>query len=220
MEADGTKARTVASSPYFHWRQRVPPDESGAAAAALRELAETLEHDGWKPAGRGEEWFAVRFERELVLDGVGSMTDDESTVIRRSEAMAIRADQARVILLCERLVDATAAGATEWSGEGDDHFRWERAEGTVSIGARDRDGQPPYELVVFSGNGERVEELASALVDDDRPAEWNEPLAELYRVARRSALHADEIIAALMQSLPPSASEEPTAAAPAAERPE
>jgi ankyrin repeat protein len=131
--------------------------------------------------------------------------------------MAVRADRARLILLCERLTDATAAGTTEWRGQGDDHFRWERAEGAVSIGARDRDGQPPYELAVFNPGGERVEEVASALVDDDRPAEWNEPLAELYRVARRSALHADEIIESLMQALPPSATEAPTAIAPAAD---
>jgi hypothetical protein len=116
--------------------------------------------------------------------------------------MAIRADHARLIVLCERLADATLAGATEWRGEGDDHYLWEREEGTVSIGARDRDGQPPYELAVFNSGGEKVEELASALVDDDRPAEWNEPLAELYRVARRSALHADEIIDALLNALP------------------
>lgn len=116
--------------------------------------------------------------------------------------MAIRADHARVIVLCDRLADATLAGDTDWRGGGDDHYLWEPEEGTVSIGARDRDGQPPYELAIFNSGGEKVEELASALVDDDRPAEWNEPLAELYRVARRSALHADEIIEALMNALP------------------
>jgi ankyrin repeat protein len=115
--------------------------------------------------------------------------------------MALRTDHARLIVFCDRLAHATISGVTEWRGEGDDHYKWERAEGSVSIGARDRDGQPPYELAVFNGSGEKVEELASALVDDD-PAEWNEPLAELYRVARRSALHADEIIEALMGTLP------------------
>jgi hypothetical protein len=121
--------------------------------------------------------------------------------------MAIRADHARLIVLCERLADATWARAIEWRGEGDDHYRWERDEGTVSIGARDRDGQPPYELAVLNSDGEKVEELASALVDDDRPAEWNEPLAELYGMARRSALHADEIIEALINALPAGAGE-------------
>jgi hypothetical protein len=122
-------------------------------------------------------------------------------VIRRENAMTLRTDHARLIVFCDRLAHATLSGAAEWRGEGDDHYEWERAEGSVAIGARDRDGQPPYELAVFNGGGEKVEELVSALVDDE-PAEWNEPLAELYRVARRSALHADEIIDALMNSLP------------------
>lgn len=126
--------------------------------------------------------------------------------------MAIRTDHARVIALCERLADATVAGATEWQAAGDDHFTWTRAEGRVSIGARDRDGQPPYEIAIFNTDGERVEELASALADDESPADWNAPIAELYRVARRSALRADEIIDALMSALPMSH------ASPAAER--
>ena len=116
--------------------------------------------------------------------------------------MALSAGDARLIVLSERLADATLDGAEEWSGEGDDHYLWEREEGSVSIGARDRDGQAPFELAVFNSEGEKVEEIESSLDVDDRPAEWNEPLAELYRVARRSALHADEIIEALMNVLP------------------
>jgi hypothetical protein len=109
---------------------------------------------------------------------------------------------ARVIVLCERLAAATLGREADWAADGEDHFRWGREEGSVTIGARDRDGQPPYELAIFNGEGEKVEELTSALVDEDRPADWNEPLAELYRVARRSALHADDIIDALISSLP------------------
>ena len=116
--------------------------------------------------------------------------------------MAIRSDHARLIALCERLSDATLAGTAKWRGEGEDHYIWEREEGAVAVEARDRDGQPPYQLIVFNGNRDKVEELASALVDDDQPAAWNQPLAELYRVARRSALNADEIIDALMAALP------------------
>ncbi|MDF2752888.1 MAG: hypothetical protein K0S82_1271 [Gaiellaceae bacterium] len=116
--------------------------------------------------------------------------------------MAIKADHARLIALCERLADATLAGAAEWRDESHDNFLWTRTEGKVSIGARDRDGQPPYELAIFNPEGEKVEELASALAEDDSPAAWNAPLAELYRVARRSALRADEIIDALLNALP------------------
>ena len=118
--------------------------------------------------------------------------------------MAIRADHARVIALCERLADATLRGATEWQHAVDDHFTWTRAEGRVVIGARDGDGQPPYEIAIFNPDGEKVEELASALADDESPADWNAPIAELYRAARRSALRADEIIEALMSALPTS----------------
>ena len=114
----------------------------------------------------------------------------------------LRPDHARLITLCERLAETTLAGATEWRN-GDDHFLWTSTEGSVSVGARDRDGQPPYELWIFNAAGSKVEELGSALAEDDTPAAWNAPLAELYRVARRSALHADEIIEALMSALPP-----------------
>ena len=112
--------------------------------------------------------------------------------------------RANVVMLCQRLTAATVAKTVEWRADGDDRYAWERDEGSVAIGARDRDGQPPYELAISNREGQKVEELASALVDDDLPADWNAPLAELYRVARRSALRADELIDSLMAALPPS----------------
>jgi hypothetical protein len=121
---------------------------------------------------------------------------------QKGEGMAIRLDHARLIVLCEHLSEATLAGHAEWRGEGEDHYIWERPEGAVAVDARDRDGEPPYQLTVLNPNQEKVEELTSALVDDDQPAAWNDPLAELYRVARRSALHADDIIEALIEALP------------------
>jgi hypothetical protein len=116
--------------------------------------------------------------------------------------MAIAVNHARLIALCDRLAEATLAGGVDWRREDQDTYIWERKEGAVSIGARDRDGQPPYELAVFNSGGLKVEEIASALLENDLPADWNAPLAELYRIARRSALHADEIIEALMNALP------------------
>ena len=115
--------------------------------------------------------------------------------------MAITAPSDRLIELCTRLADATRAGSIEWRREGEDEYVWERPEGAVAIAARDRDGQPPYELAIFNGSHEQVDELESALVDDDQPAPWNGPLAELYRVARRSALRADDIIEALFAAI-------------------
>lgn len=116
--------------------------------------------------------------------------------------MATEAPSDRLIELCTRLAGATGAGAVEWRREGEDEYVWERPEGIVAIAARDRDGQPPYELAIYNGSHEQVEELESALVDDDQPAPWNGPLAELYRLARRSALRADDIIEALVAAIP------------------
>ena len=110
--------------------------------------------------------------------------------------------EAPIILLCERLAVATLGRDAEWRTDDDERYVWNHEEGSVSIGARDRDGQPPYELSIFNAHGKEVEELVSALVDEDRPAPWNDALAELYRAARRSALHADDVIEALIAALP------------------
>jgi hypothetical protein len=107
-----------------------------------------------------------------------------------------------LVVLCERLADATRTRAAEWNREGEDTFVWTGGPGSVSIGSRDKDGEPPYQLVVANASGEKLDELTSQLVEDDRPAEWNEPLAHLYRAARRSALRADDVIQALIEALP------------------
>ena len=118
--------------------------------------------------------------------------------------MRVSADEnRRVVLLCERLLEATRARSAEWNRESEDLFVWAGGRGSVSIGSRDKDGEPPYELVVVNSDGERLEELTSELLADDEPAPWNEPLAGLYRAARRSALKADEIVEALIDALPP-----------------
>jgi hypothetical protein len=70
----------------------------------------------------------------------------------------------------------------------------------VSVASRDRDGEPPYELAVYNTRDEKVDELSSDLVGDE-PAPWNEALTDLYRAARRNALHADEIVEALIGAL-------------------
>jgi ankyrin repeat protein len=117
--------------------------------------------------------------------------------------MAVETDKARVVVLCGRLVEATRAGYVEWQREEEeDTFVWQAEQATVSIGSRDKDGEPPYQLVVANERGETLEELTSELVANDQPADWNEPLANLYRAAQRKALGADEIIEALIDSLP------------------
>jgi hypothetical protein len=120
--------------------------------------------------------------------------------IRRKRMSA--EENRRVVVLCERLAEATRARAAEWNRESEDTFVWTGGPGSVSIGSRDKDGEPPYQLVVANAGGEKLDELTSQLVADDRPAEWNQPLADLYRAARRSALRADDVIQALIEALP------------------
>jgi hypothetical protein len=108
----------------------------------------------------------------------------------------------RPIALCDALVSATYARDIEWRSDGDDKYRWDHERGSVSIGSRDKDAQPPYELSIFNPESTRVEDLSSTLLENDTPAPWNEALAELYRAARRSALHADDVIEALIGALP------------------
>lgn len=109
--------------------------------------------------------------------------------------------ESRLTTLGKGLAAATTAGSVKWHVREPDVYSWASAEGAVSVASRDRDAQPPYELVVYNPEGERVDELASELVGD-QPAPWNDTLATLYRAARRSALHADDIIDALISALP------------------
>jgi hypothetical protein len=111
-------------------------------------------------------------------------------------------DSTRLMSLCERLGAATFSRDADWRAEGDDSFFWERPEGAVSVTSQDHDGQPPYVLRIYTPERVAVDELASALAENDEPAAWNESLSSLYRLARRSALGADEIIDALMAALP------------------
>jgi hypothetical protein len=108
----------------------------------------------------------------------------------------------RLTTLVRELAAATAAGAAEWQASEPDVYSWRSAEGAVSVGSRDRDGDPPYELIVYNAADERVDELASELLDGDEPAPWNDALHELYRLARRSGLRADDVIEALIGALP------------------
>ena len=109
----------------------------------------------------------------------------------------------QIIVLCERLAASTGSNAVgDWEEDGDDRFLWRRAEGRVAIESQDRDGQPPYRLSVYRGDGALVDEVSSLLLEGDRPAPWNAALALLYRAARRNALHADELLDTLISLLP------------------
>ena len=111
-------------------------------------------------------------------------------------------EKQHVSMLAERLAAATSTGNARWDLREPDVYSWSSAKGAVSIASRDRDGDAPYEVTVYNSAEQKVDELTSELLAGDRPAPWNDALAELYRVARRSALRADEIIDALIDALP------------------
>jgi hypothetical protein len=69
VPTDAAADATVALSPYFRWRKSTPPPKTPAAAAALRALVGSLEHEGWRVVGRGEDWFAVRLAMDVIQEG-------------------------------------------------------------------------------------------------------------------------------------------------------
>jgi hypothetical protein len=109
---------------------------------------------------------------------------------------------ARHVELCQRLVGATMLGEVEWTAEEETAFVCARSSGTVGIRSRDRDGEPPYELVIFDPSGAKVETLLSDWSVEEEPAFWNEALADLYRAARRNALGVDKLLDDLLAELP------------------
>jgi hypothetical protein len=78
VATDAGAEDTVALSPYFRWHKSEPPPETPAAAAALRALVGSLEHEGWQVVGRGEDWFAVRLAAGRRVDRTGLADRSES----------------------------------------------------------------------------------------------------------------------------------------------
>jgi hypothetical protein len=115
---------------------------------------------------------------------------------------------ARLVELCERMAAATTARQLEWEAEEETGFVCRRRSGSVVIRSRDRDGEPPYELLIYDSKGTKVESLLSEWMTDAEPAFWNFAVAELYRAARRQALGVDKILDDLFAELPPAPSGE------------
>ena len=108
----------------------------------------------------------------------------------------------RLVELSERLRSATDDGRVEWALEDDTSFFWAGASGSVGVRSRDGDGEEPFELALYSAAKQKVETLTSEWSDQEEPAAWNDPLARLYRAARRQALGVDRILDDLLAELP------------------
>ena len=114
--------------------------------------------------------------------------------------------QTGLVELCERLAAATIDGQLEWeAGEGT-AFTCVRRSGTILVRSVNGDGEFPYELVILNTDGVKVEALVSEWSAEEEPAPWNGAVANLFRVARRQALHVDRLVADILADLPPTQS--------------
>lgn len=158
------------------------------------------------------------FETKAPEPRVGTSSDDDdpfdiagliagAPIIRsheqttREESTMEAGVHAPLIRLCTGLAEATGAGQVEWVAREETSFRYKSSSGGVDVRSRERDGEPPYELILFNSKKERVDTIFSEWSDDNVPAPWNEPLVDLYRAARRRALGVDKIIDDLLGEL-------------------
>lgn len=139
------------------------------------------------------------FDIASLIAGTPIMHSQEETT--REESTMEAGVHAPLIRLCTDLAEATGAGQVDWSAREETSFRYRSASGGVDVRSRERDGEPPYELVLFNSKKDKVDTLASEWSQDNEPAPWNEPLVDLYRSARRRALGVDKIIDDLLAEL-------------------
>jgi hypothetical protein len=110
--------------------------------------------------------------------------------------------QAQLVELCERLVTATIERQLEWEAGETTAFTCTRRSGTILVKSVDGSGEPPFELAIFNTDGVKVESVLSESAGEKWPASWNGAISNLYRAARRQALHADRLVADLLADLP------------------
>jgi hypothetical protein len=108
-----------------------------------------------------------------------------------------------LIEICRRLSAAAATGQLKWSAAQETVFLWTGKGGSISVRSRDGDGEEPYEVDIFNAAGQKVDTFSSEWVGKEQePAAWNDPMARLYRAARRQALGVDQILKDLLAELP------------------
>lgn len=114
--------------------------------------------------------------------------------------MSDSSSSARLMKLVEGLLAQTRDGARKWSEtEQDFVFECDTPRAAVRIESVDRDDGSPYRIVVLNSSGREVESLTSTARGLD-PLD-TDTFAELYQLAKRSALGADELIDDLFDEL-------------------
>jgi hypothetical protein len=73
--------------------------------------------------------------------------------------------------------------------------------GSVSIGAVDRDDAPPFRLSLFDKEGQIIDSLISEWGPDNLPAWWNEVLANVWNAARSQAFNVRSVISEFLADL-------------------
>lgn len=136
--------------------------------------------------------------------------------------------QEQLVELAKALLDRTRSGTAKWRGDSTlTSFSVVTRKGSVVIGPRDDDGQPPYNLSVLNAEGQAIQWLASEwwpvdvranplALSPTEPAPWNEVLEDLYRLARASAVDLEGVIGGILEEVdhpPPAVSDDFPAAA-------
>lgn len=106
----------------------------------------------------------------------------------------------RLIKLVHGLLAQTREGSRSWSEtEQEFVFECDTPRAAVRIESIDRDDSLPFRIVVLNSSGREVESLSSTSRSLD-PLD-HDAFAELYQLAKRSALGADELIDDLFDEL-------------------
>lgn len=103
-----------------------------------------------------------------------------------------------ILRLVRILFDRTLNDSIEWASAGNDRFLHSTPRGATVIGSVDRDGEPPYDVVLFDEEGKSVASLQRGY---DDPQDEFELLRDLYETARRHALNIDPFVDSLIAEI-------------------
>ena len=109
-------------------------------------------------------------------------------------------DKSRLMELVTGLLRRTEEGSIEWEElEEDFVYQCHTPRADIQIESVDRDDGPPYRIVILNSSGREIESLTSTAKPLDPVA--RDDFDTLYRLAKRQALGADELIDDLFENL-------------------